>query len=818
MVEDVFRLSPMQQLMLVHEVSQPSSLVLTNQFRFEIQGVLDETAFHAAWRDLVARHPALRTAFLWEGLPHPVQVVREQVVLPFDRVDLRCYPDHEQCGRVHDLQRAARHPIDIGNAPLMRLTLLRVRDDRWTLLWSCHHLVVDRWCLGLLFRDLAEIYVARLESRPPRLPTPGSFRDYISWVAAQSATDAESFWRATLRGFRAPTLVSDTPAVTPADSPASGSMTRDLSASTSRGLKELARTSRVGLGSVLLGGIGLSIAHITRRADVVVGLTVTGRPSELPDSVDTVGCFINNIPVRLRIGAGERLGDWIGALQRAQARRQRHEWVAADQIWAWCDLLPGVPLFDVLALLNPTPPETVTWPEGSMVPLTATLAAAQPLIITVADVEGALRLTAVYDEVRVGEPRVRAILDVLRRLLSDMADGADAPLSTLVPRLVAEPAISVVPAAVGTDTAEASGSTAEVLQSIWREILGVDVGLDNELFALGMTSLQAAQGFVEIERRLGRALPLSTLFSAGSVRSLLDVLRGDDESPLPIPSLVEIQPRGSHPQLFVIPGECGDLLGMAGLVRVLGPRQPVYGLQSRGLDGREAPRTRVEDIGADFAAAIVPVARDPFVLLGLAGGAAVALETQRRLAATGHPAALLVVMNPMLPAGRLSGIRRAASFVRERLSFHWNDLRRADTPQRAMRLVLEKAGRFARFDRAGSTVNGRPLSAAAHVQRANRTAFLRHRSRPYHGPVSVLYTSEGRMARGATARRAWWLGADASKIRLVAGVNPFPESVLDIGADPLTSGNLAVVATELRQQIDGVNGSRSVDAASFEDR
>ena len=358
--------------------------------------------------------------------------------------------------------------------------------------------------------------------------------------------------------------------------------------------------------------------------------------------------------------------------------------------------------------------------------------------------------------------------------------------------------------ALRTDRAMAttSGSTAETLLRIWREILGVQVGLDQELIALGLTSLQAAQGFAQIERRLGRSLPLSTLFSAPTVRRLIEAL----EAPVGhTPSLVTIQPQGERRQLFVIGGECGEVLGMPRLARALGSEQPFYCLQSRGLDGREAPRTQVMDMGADFAAEIAPVARHPFVILGLAGGAAVALETARRLAADGHPAALLVAVNPLLPGNRFSAIERGVSFARERLSFHWNDLRRADTPQRVTRLVLEKAGRFARFGRGVPTVNGRPMSASARVQQANRNAFLAYRSHPYRGPVSILFTSEGRMARAATDRTAWWHRVVPSPpVGLVSGIDPFPESVLDVGADPLTSSNLAVVAKALRQQIDAV--------------
>ena len=88
---------------------------------------------------------------------------------------------------------------------------------------------------------------------------------------------------------------------------------------------------------------------------------------------------------------------------------------------------------------------------------------------------------------------------------------------------------------------------------------------------------------------------------------------------------------------------------MPRLARALGAEQPFFCLQSRGLDGRDAPRTTVEEMGVDFAAEIAPVARHPFVLLGLAGGAAVALETARRLAAAGRSRPPVVWQPPGTP-------------------------------------------------------------------------------------------------------------------------------------------------------------------------
>src|SRR5215510_1317380 len=82
-VEDVFGLSPLQQGLLLHCVQEPDSRVYFVQIAATLQGQLDTAALQAAWRDLVARHAALRTIFRWDGLAAPVQIVRRDLVPQF---------------------------------------------------------------------------------------------------------------------------------------------------------------------------------------------------------------------------------------------------------------------------------------------------------------------------------------------------------------------------------------------------------------------------------------------------------------------------------------------------------------------------------------------------------------------------------------------------------------------------------------------------------------------------------------------------------------------------------------------------------------
>src|SRR5689334_6893677 len=105
-VEDVYRLSPMQQGLLFHSLYTPNLDVYFQQFSCRVRGEFDVAAFTRAWQRSVDRHAILRTAFFWDGLDEALQVVRQQVSLPCAQLDWRMLPADEQEDRLAAYLRA----------------------------------------------------------------------------------------------------------------------------------------------------------------------------------------------------------------------------------------------------------------------------------------------------------------------------------------------------------------------------------------------------------------------------------------------------------------------------------------------------------------------------------------------------------------------------------------------------------------------------------------------------------------------------------------------------------------------------------------
>jgi len=202
------------------------------------------------------------------------------------------------------------------------------------------------------------------------------------------------------------------------------------------------------------------------------------------------------------------------------------------------------------------------------------------------------------------------------------------------------------------------------------------VGVRDNYFELGGNSLLAARLFAHVENRLGRHLPLATLFQFPTIEQLANQLRGPDTSKL-WSSLVAIQPEGSQPPLFCVHAAGANVLIYRPLSRHLGKDQPVYALQAQGLDGRTPPLTTVEDMARLYVKEIRAFqARGPYFLLGASFGGLVIYEMAQQLLAQDQQVALLAMLNTNCPvytlakkmrchAGHLMeyGLRRYANAV-----------------------------------------------------------------------------------------------------------------------------------------------------------
>ncbi|MBV9775389.1 MAG: amino acid adenylation domain-containing protein, partial [Gemmatimonadetes bacterium] len=434
-IDDAYPLSPMQEGMLFHTLYSPGEGAYVGQFGFDLEGELDVEAFRRAWQAAVDRHPALRSGFLWEELDRPLQVVHRRVALPFDHQDWRDLPPAEQEARRAAYVAAERlRGFELAAPPLMRIGLLRLRDDAWHLAWTHHHLIVDGWSLSLVFGDVVAHYDAETRGRPLQLREGRPYREYVAWLQRQDVARAEPFWREAMAGFAAATPFGiDREAGARHGAARFGVRDETISEARTLAVQEMARWHGVTLNTVVQGAWALLLARYGGESDVAFGAVVSGRPAELPGVEETVGLFINTLPVRVRVGGEERVAAWLRALQERNVAMREYEYTPLSQVQRWSDVPAGQPLFESILVFENYPIEDVLGKEERALRVTprATEEQGDTAITIGVTAAGKIVLHVEYDLDRFDTPAVARMLRHFGVLLDGMAAGAELPLSRL---------------------------------------------------------------------------------------------------------------------------------------------------------------------------------------------------------------------------------------------------------------------------------------------------------------------------------------------------------------------------------------------------
>jgi len=358
-VEDLYPLSPTQQGLLFHSLYGPASGVYVVQVGFTVRGRLNLDAFCRTWQWLVQRHPVLRTAFTWDSLEEPLQVVGRRATLPIDIQDWQAKSREEQAQELADwLERDRRQGFDLSAAPLMRLTILHLTPDTYRILWTYHHLLLDGWSVPLLLRELLRGYPSFEQGNPPPLDTPRPYRDYIAWLKQQDTTAATQFWQQRLQGISAPTpLGIDRPRRLEATPAQYGVQQRSLSPEMTGELRSHAQTHRLTLNTLVQGAWALVLGRYSGEPEVLFGSTCAGRPPTLSGAEAMIGLFINTLPMRVNLSPDQPVNTWLQQLQSQQLDQQPYEFTPLVQIHGSSDIPRSLPLFESVVVFENYPVE-----------------------------------------------------------------------------------------------------------------------------------------------------------------------------------------------------------------------------------------------------------------------------------------------------------------------------------------------------------------------------------------------------------------------------------------------------------------------------
>jgi thioesterase domain-containing protein len=754
-----FPLPPGLEQVWLQDQSSGGAPVNNESYTIHRRGPLDAAVLERCFNEVARRHEIWRSAFpLSAG--KIVQRIDSNVRVPLPFVDLSQLSEAE-CDRqaIRIATEDSRRPFDLDTAPLFRVRLVRCSEDYHRIYLTAHRLVFD--CASIdrvLMSELTALYGAYSSGRPSPLPEPVfQYRDYAAWMERQLASGSHAaqleYWRQCLPENLAPfDLAANRPR------PSTPSWRCAMETCTIPGplieeLKELAGREGVTLYMILLAAFQLLLYRFSGQDEIIIGGKTNTRTR--PEFEPLVGSFVNSVVFRTHVAAGLSFREYLGRVKSNVLGALAHSEIPFDDVVR--ELAPrhdsgAHPMFQVLFSMRAHFSDfREGWDLTDMEVHSG--ASSFDLFAEFAELSQGMGGRFVYSTDLFDRATILRLQENFQALLEELVSN---PAQAVSPRALADgkpdEGALTAPAAgapVPREFVPPQDEIEERLANVWREVLGVDsISVTDNYFDQGGHSWLALRLFSEIKLCFQLELPLATLFYAPTVRSMAGVIR-DSGVQVSAP-VVPIQPNGTKPAIFCIGPVNGEVILFRQLALVLGPDQPLYGLQPFSLNDH---LSTVQTLASSYIEELRHWGeRRPLCLLGYSFGGLVAVEIARQMQEKGEAAPLVVLIDaPYLAACK------AQEPWRDRIRrYRYHGKKIASGAEGIHHLANRVRSRFARVIHKVSTDLGVEMSKiASDIAGRQLLAGENYRATPYSGRV-YLFRAECQMAFFGSDPRLGW--------------------------------------------------------------
>lgn len=357
-VEDIYKLSPLQQGMYFHWLSAAGSSVYFEQISYRPGKLIFSVAdIKTAFEQLVARHAVLRTCFSTDFSGIPLQIVRKSVdvAFSFEKLtdDLSTVEIESRLREIKQLDKASG--FDLNGHSQIRLKIVDLGNGEAEFIWSFHHILMDGWCMGILIRDFYTLLNSIGNHIIAELPVPVAYSKYIQWIDQVDSSQTVNYWNAYLNGYanqlELPFTVKNWDRQDYKHDVKRFEVSRDVFEKIAALCVEIGITQNVFMQTAW----GYLLSRYNRVDDIVFGAVVSGRPSELKGVEDMVGLFINTIPVRIKYAAEVCPKELLKTVHQDAISGNAHHFLSLSEIQAQSE--PGRDLFNHIMVFENYPLE-----------------------------------------------------------------------------------------------------------------------------------------------------------------------------------------------------------------------------------------------------------------------------------------------------------------------------------------------------------------------------------------------------------------------------------------------------------------------------
>ena len=296
-IEKIYPLSPMQEGMLFHNLIDQSSSAYFEQSVFEVSGEIDIQRMKKSLQDLIQRYDILRTAIVHEGVEVTKQVVlssRESELYYEDCTQLSV---QEQEKYIEEYKKQDRkRGFNLAKECLVRLSILKLKDKLYQMIWSTHHILLDGWSTAVLLNTFFNIY----KNKEVQDEEVAQYGDYIKWLNQQDQSLGKQYWKDYLKDYNTVAKISFEKQDIQ-EKYINKEYEFELEQETVNAINNLGQATQTTLNVMIQAVWGILLQKYTNSTDVVFGSVVSGRNVPVLGIEKMVGLFINTIPVRIKL-------------------------------------------------------------------------------------------------------------------------------------------------------------------------------------------------------------------------------------------------------------------------------------------------------------------------------------------------------------------------------------------------------------------------------------------------------------------------------------------------------------------------------------
>lgn len=307
-------LSFAQQRLWFLEQMNPGSPAYNIPSAVIMNGRLDINALNDSFNLVIKRHEALRTVFkMADG--QPVQVILPELKIDLPIKELTGFKRAEQMDMVRQIITEDNlKPYDLSNGPLLRVMLIRLKDDENVLCLNMHHIVSDGWTLQVLMKEVSAIYTSLASGRAVAMPEPTiQYGDYTiwqrEWVKGETLNRQLDYWVEKLRGCQSVLELPADHQRPPVQGYRGARKYFEISSGLSRELHELAQKKGATIFMILLSALKIILQRYSGQSEIIVGTPIAGRNRTELEGL--IGYFVNTLALSTELSGNPSFNELL---------------------------------------------------------------------------------------------------------------------------------------------------------------------------------------------------------------------------------------------------------------------------------------------------------------------------------------------------------------------------------------------------------------------------------------------------------------------------------------------------------------------------